>query len=289
MYFCAAFSDGLYRRFMVIISVRIGTAVMKDKVTLIIERFFARVEKTGSLDYINNNRKIHYIIYTNGWTILGAFIFIPFHLFLSHFYWVILINVVCSLLCMGVLVDFWFRKNLLRTTWLTAIIPTMFAIGLFWAMEGSYQVSAYLILPAGFAFVLLGKRSGIIFSLVYSLIIAIIVAVHFYEWPAFRSSYMSIINFSGALILAFFWGFSGEQVRNQSFETIEAIADTDPLTSANNRRYFFERLDVARKEARYKNLSFAVLMFDIDFLSWLMINMAMMLVIWCWLNWFGVR
>lgn len=238
---------------------------MKDPISSIYHQFFLRVKDAVPAKRFNDERKVRHIIYTQACTIFGALIFIPLHLLLFKTYAAGIIDIIFLILCLITLADFWFRKNLHQMVWLTAIIPSALAISLFWVMKGGHQVSNYLIIPPGFAFLLLGRREGLIFCGGYILAIAGLIIAYFKSWPDIVDGSLSIVNFWGALILAFFWGYSAEQARNESFESIETVADTDSLTSTANRRHFFEVVDRARKEIKYNRRCSAFLMFDIDF------------------------
>jgi diguanylate cyclase (GGDEF)-like protein len=238
---------------------------MQNPITFVSDKFFKRAAEISSPDCLQEERRIRYVFYTVSCTLFGAIVFIPLHFWVFDFSLVLLSDVLCLIACIAVFIDFWKCGNLNRTAWLATIVPSAYAITLFWLLKGQHQISTYLIIPPGFAFLLLGRHKGIFFGLAYVLIIGLLMAIYFGNRSDLTGSSVSIINFWGALFLAFFWGYSGERARNQSFSIIENIADTDPLTAIVNRRRFFDELKRAINSSKYNYRTSSMLMIDIDF------------------------
>lgn len=238
---------------------------MKNFVSVIGQRFSKKIIGDFSFGRINDQRKIKHLLYTIAFTAVGALVFIPVHVFLVGSYLAGLFNFICAVLCGLTMFDLWRRGNLRQSLWISVILTSALVIAVFWALKGNYQISSYLIIPPGFAFLLLGYRNGIFFSLVYASLIVVIILLNLNEWPEFRDNYASFFNLMGALILALFWGSVAEYVRGDTFNAMEKIADSDTLTSSVNRRHFFEEMENVRKVTRYQSSSFGMIMMDIDY------------------------
>ncbi|WP_140920513.1 GGDEF domain-containing protein [Limnobaculum xujianqingii] len=237
---------------------------MIELIIRIAKKFSTRIEYPTSFSCLDDERRTRHVIGTHACTIAGALIFIPIHLFVSDLPLGALFNTICIALCLLSLVDLWFRGNLNQTLWITVLLPSVLVISLFWLFQGRAQISAFLIIPPGFAFLLLGRRHGTLFGLGYGLTIVAIVLFHLKSWPEFAYTPAAMINMMGALVLALFWGFIGERIRGETFQTIETIAETDVLTDSINRRHFFEEVLRVHKITRYQSSSFAMMMMDID-------------------------
>ncbi len=239
---------------------------MKKFISFLYNRLIQRViAHSMSIDRIEDERKVKHVIYTTVFTAIGAFAFVPVHLFGAQSWLAALCNAVCGFLSIIILVDLWMRGRLKQSVWFTVILTSLLVIIVFWALQGEYQISAYLVIPAGFAFLLLGGRQGSAYSVCYFLVILTIMLTHLGSWPMFNQSYVALLNLLGAIALSLFWGYIGEYIRGGSFQELEVIADSDSLTSAINRRSFFAHLQGLKQQATAERMTFAMMIIDIDY------------------------
>ncbi len=241
-------------------------AFMKKYISVLYTRLIKRaIVHSVSLDRIEDERKVKHVVYTNIFTAIGAFAFVPVHLYIAQSTLAALCNAVCGFLGIVILLDLWARGRLKQSVWFTVILSSLLVIIVFWALQGEYQISAYLVIPAGFAFLLLGGRQGIAYSLCYFFVILILILSHIDTWPAFNQNSAALLNLLGAIVLSLFWGHIGEYIRGGSFQELEVIADSDTLTSAINRRSFFAHLHELKRRAEAEGITFAMMVIDIDY------------------------
>lgn len=239
---------------------------MKKFISSLYNRLIQRViAHSMSADRIDDERRVKHVVYTTIFTAIGALTFVPVHLFGAHSPLAALSNAVCGVFSLFILVDLWVRGRLRQSAWFTVVLTSLLVIIVFWALKGEYQISAYLVIPAGFAFLLLGGRQRTAYSVCYFLVILAIMLIHLDSWPMFNQNYVALLNLLGAIALSLFWGYIGEYIRGGSFQELEVIADSDSLTSAINRRSFFAHLQGLRQQATAERMTFAMMIIDIDY------------------------
>ena len=199
-------------------------------------------------------------------TILFTLLFALLNTFYYYLYDLAVADFIFVVISLSVFIEFCLHKNLRRTSILFLLIVSIALMLYFYLIEGMYSSVLWLMVAPFFAFILLGKRDGLISTILYIFFIGLIIVINYESWSALHENNgASISNIFGASFFIFLLIYYYEVMRAKSMDELSRLASIDILTGIYNRREFIELSREILKQCKRENEIFSFLLLDVDF------------------------
>lgn len=214
-----------------------------------------------------DNRLIRRLILVNSFLLIGILIMIFFgffNYFILQEYMISAINIVVTLLGIGIFLDLRYNQNIDRAITTTIVVMISFFILFVYLNEnrgfGLIWIHVVPILSIG----LLGAKNGTLVSIIYFVIIFTMAYLGIGKWLDGGWCLIGFFRLVASSLLVIYIVVIMDIALERSYEKLEELSSIDSLTLVNNRRKIEEIISREIELSKRYDKQLALILLDID-------------------------